>query len=568
MSEEKKLQKEILDIVKKFARSQQTISDAQRLANILYYEAPIKNRVLPTKFNEEDVIVTVIPQIESDGEDPNLVTAGDHSRDGFIRLSFDAIKNLGEELNTLGHEGTHELQDRVARARALNNTVLSPELKEVVDSYEYGGVAQGNLYGIVNMAANRELNEAYAELNFTNFENMQGEEREQFLNRAKDRLNHISYKQLKYEENARNCGFEYAKEILAAIKSFKQCDAKTRAYIEECEKELSRKWEREENLRNSGTYQTLRELHQASITACANINVQRLAAADLDPTLKSQLETGVLFNLRRAHVSQAEYYRALVAFNRDVIELSNTNSLSYYYLTDCDPKTITIEMLKDGSLIEDFALNNINFILPKDTILLSPDEISDLCLHWAKNGKFNKILSILNSCNYSQNDEMMQFMSYGPVLPVERQEAIKKSISENYQIQDTLDKEFQDLLAKYKAIEGKQITEMTDEELVLCATFIRYQTLQQVREQLGAEKAPELNLPERQCILDEHKRRKEAAKQQESLETPVVEEETSSEETGNEETSSVEETEKDTQEHLEDNPQTEETEEEVEHSTE
>lgn len=570
MSDIKKLQKEILGIVKNFARGRQTTADVKRLAEILYYDAPIQNKVLPGKFKQEQISVEVVQNIGLNKEDKNVVTSGTHSK-GHIELSFDAIKNLGEELNTLGHEGTHEIQEMVVRARAIENIELTPELAEIADSYEYGATAQTNLYGMVNLSANQELDETLAENSFENFENMEGEERAEALKKAKSRLNHISYKQLKYEESARDCGYEYAREILSAIKDFKQCDSKTRAYIEECEKELSRKWEREENLRNSGTYQTLRKLHQASITACSKLDAQKLDRFNLEPTLKAQLQDGILFHMRRAHVSKAEYYRALVAFNRST-ELEASDEISFYYLTDCNPKEVVMEALKDGTQSEDFALQNINFLIPKDTILLTPEDISELCLHWAKQGKIDKIYSILDLCNEDPDSSLMKLLNFSPYLSKERQESIIKSISENYELFETIDKEYNELLTKYKAIKGKEPSQMNDEELALCANSDRFQALKAIRNSLGIEEkesfTPHLQLPQGQCILDEQKRRKEAAKQQETLETPVVEEETSTEETSNDGTSIIEETKEDTQEHLEDNPQTEETEEEIEHSTE
>lgn len=564
MANIKKLQKELLEITKKFARGKQTIKDLQRLAEILYYEAPFENSILPEGFNREELSVLVVQSITKDNQDSNTVTVGDHD-DGRVRLSYDAIRDLGAALDTLGHEGTHDKQDKMVTARASGEIQLTPEMEEVVDSYEYGRLAQTNLYGMVNLSANQELDELYARNTIDNFENLDEEQRKAVLSKARGHLNYMSYKQLKYEEQARSKGHQYAVEILSALKQLKNCDPQTRAYIEACEKNLSVKWQRETNLRNADDYQILRKLHQTAIQSCANLDIHELAASNMDATLKLQLEDGVLFNLRRARVSQGEYYRALVAFHRDEHDLKDPNNISHYYLTGCDPKAIVIDALKDGSQSEEFALKNINFILPKDTILLTPEEISDLCSHWAKQGNLNKIMTILEFCHEDPTSSLMDLLGFSASLPKERQEAISKEVSSNYEIFDITDKEYKELLAKYQAIEGKTPSEMTDEELALCADTSRFHSLRHLRSMMGVEDdilfTPELRLAHGNVITKELARRKELASQQQP-ETPQEEDIFEESETSD---GTVDEPQENTEEVTEDTPQIEE---EVEQTTE
>lgn len=339
-----KIKKELFEILKKFSLCEETLKDCQRFCEIMYYENPYKSRIVfPTK--RENLAVKVKRSIGfSYGQSRH---EWDKKKNQYKKQVDIFYKKkdmfIHEVLNTLGHEYTHNMQEDAIIDFSHSGYVPSLQTTEVLDSMQYGAF-QDNGYQFIkylnkaieveylnnfdissSYISQKELEKLYT---LSQLETLSKLKHPNVHKRVKSDIRDYSYAQLKYEQNATDCGFEFAREMLEAFTEDPLCDDYLANYLLNCAELLGDDWKEELDNRQAPQFLFVKDEYERLLKQSSNIpakiiNKVRRAA-------KIQLITAKLFQLRKSGASKEDYLKQLLELKYEQ-ELP-LRSYSYLYL--------------------------------------------------------------------------------------------------------------------------------------------------------------------------------------------------------------------------------------------
>lgn len=496
---------ELFNIAEKFKNKTVTPEDVLRLATILCYALPYPSEYFSTVRPEELTIEQEYQEADSNGK----ITLGSHKEsiqsttlnsENRAKIQINTISSLTlnadylsrqsfyEVIDTIAHEMRHELQSKLLRQNLLDGRELSPEMQDVVDAYAYGNFNQRSLGNLLKLAYVLDGGELSPE-QIDKFINSKDDD--EFFSKfvpsdsdktSKAEVEFLAYRQLKYEEDARITGANFAFELFYKMVNDEMCPEEIKDYLEENFEEADSRLKTEREKIDSANYQDIRQLYMKAKNLIDNTSTKTiedlLNNRQIDYILKQQIADLKLHQLRQSNTDMATYYRGVCSFR--LTPTLSVDKPSYYYLAGCNPKEIMLKLLKEigkeyddglnmrrNPLYGERAIGNLNFINPSDPIYLQPDEIVDLCLYWIEQSNYTPISSLVSGIKYAcpSND-----------AENERYAKISKAILSSKKIQQKI----KDKTSIISQILDKKPEDMLYEELaILEKVYYGYQTLNQ-----------------------------------------------------------------------------------------
>lgn len=388
--------KRIFEIINHIRTRKQTAEDILSFCQTFIYQPPYQSHVIfPTK--EEDLKVDIV---EINDKHNGMGISGSFSRqDIALHMNYNkSIQKMGRVtfflnlLVTLGHEYAHYLQYLAIFANKENPYFkLSEETKSIVDAMER------------NFSSDH-LSQIFLMANKDAVKGMTKAQRKQF--------DKYLYFQLRYEENAQNCGYKFAKEVLAQLKADPNCDEDTLKFLTRCEEVLSKYWDKEQKRRNKETYSYARENYDLAMKEMSNIDEEQIKYMAETP-LKMQVITNKLFAMREAGVDKFEYFR-IYCYLLEFVPCSDRglDRESADYLMDVDQKELLKYYYKNCDMDEGAELSiflDTNFIVLEEPKFFSNEEVCEICRNWAEDGRFYLINNIIHA---TIDNEILKFIRY------------------------------------------------------------------------------------------------------------------------------------------------------------
>ena len=399
------IRKELFEIIKNYMDENVSEQDIKRLAEILLYHTPYKNRVVfPVT---QDELKIEVKSLTNSNLSANL-----DQFDNTITYNFHySIKQLFKLLKSSGHEYTHFLQFKYLKAMLKeSNAKFSKRTQSVLNSLQSIRDSQKLSDFIDYFGKQKSIFETIFDLCFN----------------KRAIINDYAYYQVPYEENARNCGFQFAKEILACMKNDPLCDEKTMEFLDMQQKSLQIDWEKEIENRRSVVYSKARKKMIETVKKAGNMKLADLDKIE-DVEILSKTFICLLPKMRQQKLDKISYAKALLKYGFGLLDLA-----SQEYLQGIDQTQIVLDYILNDEK-KDFLLNimfgRINFADADGKIeILNPEAIHYICKIWLYQKKFVLILSVLECCIELRDEKKYSNCFPAKCLEKERLDNIEKAI--------------------------------------------------------------------------------------------------------------------------------------------
>lgn len=349
-----KTRKELFEILKRFSNGTQTKGDFKKLINIIYYKTPYQNTIVFPS-SKKDLKAGISNLSEGD-------LGATSERGKKIEIDIKNTPKLPYYIDgapipvnilalfiTLGHEYTHRLQYMASIKNAQGKIQTSSEkFKSVLESIE-GPALQCNLTDVFNLAPPKEL---------------------------KDQLNKYLYLQLPYEENARDCGFQFAKEMYEYMIKDELCDEALKNYLIYCRAILNICWKIEVEKRNSSNYLHARELYNEEIENIVKNN------KDAHSTNYST-DSIILARMRKEQVDKQTYFEYMIS------HYIKPDKLDHAYLDNEDLKELLKNAIYTQKIYGGYLFKN------SFGIKFNPAEVTEICTQAINSDNAKVAFSIL-----------------------------------------------------------------------------------------------------------------------------------------------------------------------------
>lgn len=401
----------LFHLAEKFTYGIVNADDLKELGALLLYNPPYTSRIVfPTSPDD----LKFVCNEEMIDDDPD--NAGGYSHAGqeiklysntFLDEKFPFYFQFVRFLETMGHEYTHFLQDLAKKA-----TFENPVVKNVVQNYRplnLSPQAQKVIDTFSRLDTERNLSEMILY------------SRKGMFNRVDlDDANYWAYLQLLHEENARDCQFVYANEILNSMLNDELCTKDVKRFLKKCQKWLNEQWRIELKGRNSHAYKQSRKLLDQALEDLSKLDIKTISLTG--ESLRENLIANKLFAMRKAGCDKFEYYKTAKVLQGGFDEACAN------YLLGVDQKEMLLRFLHCEEMRPEIALHifadtDVIFQGKKPT-LLSAEEISTVYGDWAGEGRFDLLDSSFKATEKDYSLKMEH-------LDDKRKEAIRKAVFTN-----------------------------------------------------------------------------------------------------------------------------------------
>lgn len=495
---------QLFEIIEKFKNRSAKAEDVLKLAEIICFSSPYPithfnssptnnlkiSNAIRFNFDTKNVVTAAttkegaieVKTISSETGNTNIEVS--HSYILNINADYVATLPLSEVLQIIGHEMRHFFQAQSFKSIILNQPLPIKINEDTANSMSYGMVAQNSLSELIKLAyiaKDRNFEPAvireyinsskdpnfYLDMLFTDGKNSDFSAIDPSITEnPKAFINYFAYLQLKYEEDARVIGANFAETFLNNILTDKLCPPSIKGFVEQNIFKTQDSATKEFKKHSSKAYKMMRVLYQRAMEKAINTDekdiIKILQNETISPILKNHIKEFRLYDMRNKNVDKTTYYKAVLAY-RGKSALANDKP-SFYYMMNSNPKEIVYNLLKDINksvelkhlISSNDALGNINFLNPSSPIYFSPNELANLCFEWLKQGSYNNVHNIF--CMDYKNTTII-----APKLTEEKHSQIQNAVRAHKGINDYLT----DKLTPLTKIINKKAENVSFEEYTL-----------------------------------------------------------------------------------------------------